>query len=268
MGLVGVVAMDFNNVIYFLLGFIASFLGSLSGLGGGFIAIPSLYYLGVGMPYAAATSKFMVLVTSVVSSIRYRGKIGFKTSMFLAVSIPMVIAAYVGAYLLAVLPVSYLTFIVSVVLLLSAVRMLMPQSPGSSGEGENSKSKNMSDGIKFLVSGGIAGLVGGVTGLGGGVINVPVFIYLLKLDVKVAVSLSMACIVPSALSAVIRHVIDDVIVWSIGVPLSMGAAVGAWLGPIVAVRAKRETLKKIIGVLIATATLRILVESALSIAGS
>lgn len=259
--------MDTNDVFYFMLGFIASFLGSLSGLGGGFIAIPSLYYLGINMPYAAATSKFMVLVTSVVSTIRYRGKIGFKTSMFLAVSIPMVLAAYVGAYLLAVLPVNYLTLTVSAVLFLSAVRMLVPQHTQDAARSGEPKSRRFRESLKCAFSGGVAGLVGGVTGLGGGVVNVPVFIYLLRLDVKVAVSLSMACIVPSALSAVIRHVIDDVILWRVGIPLSVGAAVGAWFGPMVAVKAKRETLRKIIGVLIAIATLRILVETVISMIG-
>lgn len=254
---------EYDEAIYLALGFIASLLGSMSGLGGGFITIPVLYYLGIPMTYAAATSKFMVLVTSTVSSVRYYGKISVHPWLFLVVSIPMILAAYVGAFILAVLPAIYLTLVVASVLLVSAVRMLLPRREDIAKSVVQQLS--IAHYVRGALSGCVAGLVGGVTGLGGGVVNVPVFIHILKLDVKVAVTLSLACMVPSALSAVVRHVLDNVILWKVGIPLGLGAAIGAWLGPSVTIRARRETLRKIIGLLIAIVMIRVLLETAIHI---
>lgn len=248
-----------NLPTYFLVGIIASLLGSMSGLGGGFLAIPSLYYLGVQLQYVVGTSKFMVFVNSVVSTYRYSRKMKLPIKLYVSVVVPMILTAYLGAYLVVVLPSKILVLVIGVTLLAGSIRMIISTRGTPSTRDVKPTSNRMY--VLGVFSGGIAGLVAGISGLGGGIVNVPVFIYLLRLNPHLAVSLSMASILPSALSSVIRHTIDNVIEWSIAIPLSIGAIIGGWIGPRIALGIKKETLRRIIGLVIAIATTRIIVEA-------
>lgn len=231
----------------------------MAGLGGGFLTVPSLYYLGVQLQYVVGTSKFMVFVNSIVSTYRYSRKMRLPIKLYVSVVVPMILTAYLGAYLVAILPSKILVLVLGVTLLAGSIRMII--STRGSPSIRDVKPMNNRMYVLGVFSGSIAGLVAGVSGLGGGVVNVPAFIYLLGLDPHLAVSLSMACILPSALSSVIRHTIDNVIDWSIAIPLSIGAIIGGWFGPRIALGIKKETLRRIIGLIIAIATMRIIVEA-------
>ncbi len=247
-----------TTLVYWFIGVVATLLGSMSGLGGGFLSVPLLYYIGVSMPIAVATSKFMVFINSIISTYRYIEKIKLPLNLYIAVVVPMIITAYLGAFLVAILPVNILSTIIGLILFVSALRMLLQRN--NTGRSTSQK-QGLSMYIQGAFSGALAGFVAGISGLGGGVVNVPVFIYILGLDPHLAVSLSMACIIPSSISSVIRHIIDGLIDWSIGIPLSIGALIGGWIGPRIALRMKKEKLVKIIGGVMIIATLRIIIES-------
>ncbi len=248
-----------NPIIYLLVGFIASLLGSMAGLGGGFLAIPLLYYLGVKPQLIVSSSKFMVLINSIVSTYRYSRKIGFPSKLYVSIAIPMIITAYIGAYLVAILPSNTLLLLISLILLIAAIRMII------SGRGETITRTDQDINTRTyylgILSGLISGLTAGISGLGGGVVNMPIFLYILKLDPHTAVSMSMAVIVPSAFSSITRHLIDGIIDWSIAIPIGLGAVIGGFIGPRIALSIEKERLKRIVGLLIALATIRILSDA-------
>jgi len=249
---------------YFLIGLIAALLGSMVGLGGGFVAVPALYYLGLPPPVAIAVSKVMVFANSGVSAYRYSQEIRLPSRIYLSVIALMIPMAYLGAYLVVVIPQRLLIIIVGAVLLMGSLRIILSESERESGK----RSSRISSHRTYLLgamSGGLAGLVAGLTGLGGGIVNVPAFIYLLNLDIHTSVSLSMACILPSSLSSVIRHVIDGIILWRAAIPLSVGALFGGWIGPKISLKLSRKKLRKVVGTVIAIAVLRILLQAVLEV---
>lgn len=248
--------------IYFLVGVVAAFLGSMSGLGGGFIAVPALYYLGLPLSSAIAVSKVMVFLNSVVSVYEYSREIRFFPRLYLSVVILMVPMAYLGAYLVIVIPQRLLLILVSIILLATSLRILFLRGERKDGR-KGSKTSDHGTYLLGAISGGVAGLTAGLTGLGGGVVNVPAFIYLLNLDIHSSVSLSMACILPSSLSSVIRHAIDEIILWEATIPLSAGALLGGWIGPRVSLKLSGRSLRKIVAAIIAIAVLRILIQAVL-----
>ncbi len=260
-----------QELTYFLLGFLASLAGSMVGLGGGFLAVPALYYLGIEMPYAVATAKFMVMVNAGVSSYRYfkHGKLEVSKTLYVAVTAPMIVTAFLGAYLVAVLDPKLLALIVSGVIGAGALKMLISSiRKGKESEGSDTPGAEVPVGVNcfktfllYPLIGAISGLVSGVSGLGGGTINMPAFIYVLNLNPHPAVALSMACMFPSALSSVVRHFIDAKILLNVAVPLSLGALLGGYLGPKVSVKLSPELLKIAISLALLLATLRILVSS-------
>jgi uncharacterized membrane protein YfcA len=249
-----------ETLIYFALGVVATTLGSLSGLGGGFISVPTLYYLGVPMRISIATSKFMVFVNSLVSTYRYSKRLSIPLDLYVSVVSTMIATAYLGAYLVAVLPVNTLKLIIGVLLLAAGVNMVI-----SGYKERRLKLGKMARCALGAVSGAISGFVAGITGLGGGVVNVPVFIYILAASPHLAVSLSMACIAPSSLSSVVRHVLDNIVDWRLGIPLSAGALVGGYIGPRIALRTRRERLVKVVGAVLLVAISRFIIEAMLGV---
>ena len=249
---------------YFLIGLIAALLGSMTGLGGGFVAVPALYYLGLPPPTAIAVSKVMVFANSGASTYRYSRAIKLPMKLYLSVITLMIPTAYLGAYLVVVIPQRLLIIVVGLVLLAGSLRIIL-----SEGEKKVEKigSRMSSRKAYFFgaISGSSAGVIAGLTGLGGGIVNVPAFIYLLDLDVHTAVSLSMACILPSSFSSVVRHIIDGIILWRAAIPLSAGALFGGWIGPRISLRLSRRKLRKVVGAMIAVAVLRILLQAILQV---
>jgi len=117
-------------LLYILVGVIASLLGSMVGLGGGSIAVPALYCFGVGIEHAVASSKFMVLVTSAVSTYRYSKKLRIPLKLYSIIALPMILTSYLGAYLVVVVPSNLLTIIVGLVLLVAAIRAIVESGAG------------------------------------------------------------------------------------------------------------------------------------------
>lgn len=251
-----------NEVLALLIGLTASFIGSMSGLAGGFLAVPLLYHLGVYVRYVVATSKFMAFVTSLVSTWRYSRRIKIPLGLYIPVVIPMTITSYIGAYMVASLPTRYLTLAVGAILLGISLRMAIGK--GEEGGSPSDPVNGRNRAALQALSGAFAGFVAGISGLGGGVINVPIFIYVLKMSPHLAVSLSLACILPSSLFSVIRHYIDGLIYWQIAIPLSVGALIGGSLGPRIALRLKKDTLRRIIGGVISVPALQMIVNALLS----
>lgn len=247
-------------MIYSGVGFIASMIGSMVGLGGGSLAIPILYYFGLETRYIVGNVKFMILITSIVSTSRYASKIKLPLNLYLAVASPMVVTAYIGAYLAAVLPKRELTIIVSLIIMISGANMIYSARRGKTIEEQTLKGNRLLYGI---FSGALAGLVSGVSGLAGGLVNMPTFLIILKLDPHTAVALSMACIVPSALTSVVRHFIDSLIYLEIALPLGLGAVLGGAIGPKITLRVEKEKLRKIISLAIVLSAVYMLINTLL-----
>lgn len=251
--------------LYVVVGLAASALGSMSGLGGGFIAVPTLYYLGLGPSFAVATAKFMVMVNSLVSSIRYSKRLRPPLVLYASVVTPMIATSYLGAYLVSIVPPKPLAATVSAVLLAGSVRLVVGALRGrDSSRGGRDVPVNRHVVLVGSASGALSGLVAGLTGLGGGIVNVPVFMYVLGLTPHRAVSLSMACILPAAITSVARHVADGRVVFNVAIPLAVGAVLGGWVGPRAAMKLSGRALRTAIGIIIAAASARILIESVLT----
>ncbi|RLG77754.1 MAG: hypothetical protein DRO12_01365 [Thermoprotei archaeon] len=249
------------TLAYVVLGFVAATFGSMAGLGGGFLMVPTLYYLSFSPQNAVAISKFMVGTNAVVSSFRYYRRLRIPLRLYAVVAPPMIACAYVGAYLTVVLPRVQLTLIIALILIVGSVRMLVSSRASKKSGSQSAKGSSISSTIIAFSGGALAGLVAGVSGLGGGIVAVPVFMYLLGLDPHTAVGLSMMCIMPSAIASIIRHTTDRTIIWSIAIPAAIGALGGGWVGPHLALRTPREKLRKYIALIILLASVRMIVES-------
>ncbi|WKZ57370.1 MAG: sulfite exporter TauE/SafE family protein [Bdellovibrionota bacterium] len=93
----------------------------------------------------------------------------------------------------------------------------------------------------------VAGVTSGLFGVGGGVIIVPGLMLLLGLSVHMAIGISLAVIIPTAMIGTLRHWQAGNVDLSIAFFLALGAIVGGYLGASLAVALPAVTLKKIFG---------------------
>ena len=94
----------------------------------------------------------------------------------------------------------------------------------------------------------LAGVFSGLLGIGGGLILVPLFHYLLKMNMHAAVGTSLAIIVPTALMGAYRHASGDFVDWRIFVFSTIFAIIGGFLGAGISMNLDAVLLRKIFAV--------------------
>lgn len=88
----------------------------------------------------------------------------------------------------------------------------------------------MTNMIKKMVIGLLAGVVSGLFSTGGGMILVPAFIYMLNLDATKSRGTSVFCILPMAVTSSIFYYKGNFIDWKISFLCAVGGAIGGYIG--------------------------------------
>lgn len=102
----------------------------------------------------------------------------------------------------------------------------------------------------YIATGMIAGFTGGLLGVGGGIIMVPIFYYILKLPMHVAVGSSLGVIVFTAISGSFKHYLLDNVEIKLVLTVALFSIVGSYLGAFVCEKIPADLLRKIFAVLL------------------
>ena len=94
----------------------------------------------------------------------------------------------------------------------------------------------------------IAGVFSGLLGIGGGLILVPLFHYILKMNMHVAIGTSLAIIVPTALIGTFRHASGSFVDWRIFIYSVIFAVIGGFIGAGISMNLDVALLRKIFAV--------------------
>jgi len=87
--------------------------------------------------------------------------------------------------------------------------------------------------ITFLIyalTGLIAGFTGGLLGVGGGILLVPIFYYILKMPMHIAVGSSLMVIIFTSIAGSIKHYQLDNINFKLALSIAVFSIVGSVLG--------------------------------------
>lgn len=218
--------------IYFFIAIVIGFLAALFGLGGGFLIVPTLVFLGVRAHHAVGTSSAIIIFSSLSAIIEYRkhGRINYRAGMLVA--FPSIFGAYIGAWATMSIDAAMLKAIFGIALMLVAIRMI---------KHDVHREKKMKEWI--IPFGGFAsGVISGLLGVGGGIINVPFLAYLgLSIHSAVATS-SFSIFFTSIASATKHYMMGNVeLIWLI--LFTPGIITGAQIGARFAKRMKAKKLK-------------------------
>ena len=111
----------------------------------------------------------------------------------------------------------------------------------------------------LLFIGLLAGVLSGLIGVGGGIVMVPLFVYMLGYNQHHAQGLSLAVMLPPVtILAVINYNKTETIDWKLAAVIALIFIIGSYLGSKVALNIDQERLKKIFGVVMLIAALKII----------
>jgi len=241
-----------NLCVLLITGFVAGALGGLLGIGGCVVIMPVIRF-GFHFPSTmmVGTSLAAVVFTSASgawNNVRIRN-IDYKTTLIFAVS--GVMGIIVGSLVFSSI-VHYgllIDLLIGLAFLWPAVRMLkegiLPQKGEAKGDREVPGGKL----VKATI-GSSVGFLTGVTGLCGGYALVPLSIYLLKSDMKIAIGTSLASFFWFALLGAGIKYYEGFVDIPAAVILGIAAAIGAAYGVKLMQKLNITALKLIFGVII------------------
>ncbi len=250
-------------VVLFIVGLLSGIIGSLVGLGGGIIIVPSLLFLSdytnlighITPQIAVGTSLLAIIATGLSSTLTYMKKktVDYTSGwLFFIGSAPgSIVGAYANKYLNAEQFSLYFgIFIIFISFVLMIRGKLKPISPSESRFriqrstfAENGDEYKYGFNIFYAVAiAFVVGFLGGIFGIGGGSLMVPAMLLLFHFPPHIAVATSMFLIFLSSTVSSYTHFSLGNISWAIAIALIPGAWLGAKVGAYINQRMKAESV--------------------------
>lgn len=251
--------------------------GTLVGVGGGFLIVPTLLFLGVSPQQAAGTSLAIVFFNALVGTVSYAPsrRVDYRTgALFAAATVPGAVA---GAYASTFLAGDVFDTLFGVLLLLVAVSMQLRRPPPTThhlayrapSSSRLRVRRVFADRFEVVheyeygLVGGVAigvltGFLSSLFGVGGGIFLVPAFIFLFGLPVHIATATSVLVLVCTSAVGALSHALLGHIRPDIAIPMAAGVIVGARIGAAVAPRLLGEWLVRLLSLALAVIGIRLI----------
>ncbi len=224
--------------------FISALLGSLIGLGGGFLMVPILSIF-VGLPIHEAIGLSLISIVGVSSSasVNYilNNSVDFRTGAVLELA--TVVGGILGANIALILESTYLYLIFGIILMYVSILMYRGSDKSNtlSKDGGGSK-KRLGSGVLISF---VAGIFAGLLGIGGGVLKVPIMTLYLGLPMKIAIGTSEFMISITSFASSFIYLSAGKVSLSYVGPAFLSAILGAQIGSRLGIKTEASILRKI-----------------------
>ena len=244
---------DISLILLPLFGFLIGLLVSMFGGGGGGLYVPVLILIfGVTPQVAVATSLASVLPTSIVSSLSHfrEGNVDVRTGLILGIG--GIIGTLIGAMVANIIPPDLLQKILGIftlIMLLPMLRSLILRRRKMKREKDENLEKTSLTGPKRAIAslfGVASGLLAGVFGISG---TPPIIagLYSLGLPALVVVGTSVFVLIFNSLAGIGGFYLLGRLNLTLIIMLGGGAAVGAFIGPLLLKKINPKIFEKIYG---------------------
>lgn len=245
-------------------GFLVGILGGFFGVGGGFLAGPMMFWVGVPMNFVVGTDLAHMTGKSIVAARRHRalGHVDFKLGFLMILG--TVLGVEVGARIIehlqeagnidSVIGITYIIILVVIsvftawesirtIQMVRTDKMDAEDAVGFQGISRRIHAINIPPMIKLPASGvesisiwvvlGVGfftGVLAGTLGVGGGFIRMPMLVYVIGVPTHIAVGTDLFEIIFSAGFGTITHAIKGNVDILMALVMQTGAAIGAQIG--------------------------------------
>lgn len=232
-----------TSILVVVLAFVAgAFIGAI-GIGGIILVSGLIYVAGLDAPMAIAACMMGYLLTGLVGTWVYASEGSIRWPMVGWLSLGAVPTSYAGAWA---------TSTVSPALLELGIGLL------TAGAGLNALLSASTDGthraplgaVPLAAIGGFVGFGSAVTGTGGPLLLVPILVWL-QIPILTAIGLSQAIQLPIAALATAGNAVYGTLDYKLGALLAVSLAAGSWIGAKVAHITPRQTLRRVVAVVLA-----------------
>ncbi|MDH3260961.1 MAG: sulfite exporter TauE/SafE family protein [Acidimicrobiia bacterium] len=251
--------MSNRYILAALIGLVAGITGGLFGIGGGIVVVPGLIlFLGLLPHRAHPTSGAAIVVTAGAALSRFAvdGSVDWPTSLALFAGAG--IGAVLGARVIDRISAEWLTWVFVSMLVVSAVRLLIPDQAMESESFVASIDLTLGALAGLLAIGAVAGLLAATLGVGGGIVFVPTLAALYAVDQHVAQGTSLAAMVPTTIVAAVVHGRAGRIDWRVSSAVGVGGIIGGLAGAELALGLDPLLLRRLFAGLLVLAAIRML----------
>lgn len=244
---------DVNLFLLPLFGFLIGLLVSMFGGGGGGLYVPVLILIfGITPQVAVATSLASVLPTSVVSAASHfrQGNVDIRTGLILGIG--GIVGTLIGATVANIIPPALLQKILGIftlIMLVPMFRSLIQRRQKINEEKEDEKERKTLTGPRRIIAslfGVLSGLLAGVFGISG---TPPIIagLYSLGLPALMVVGTSVFVLIFNSIAGIGGFYLLGRLDLTLIILLGGGAAVGAFIGPLLLKKINPKTFEKIYG---------------------
>jgi uncharacterized protein len=249
---------------------IAGFIGSLLGLGGGIIIVPTLtLFFHVDIRYAIAASLISIIATSSGAAASFlRDRL---TNLRLAVllEIGTVLGAMTGFLIASRIQNSVLFLLFGFFLLFSAGMMLRKREEHQMTRNHPlSERLNLTKGVDYgidqvplgLVAMYFAGILSALLGIGSGILKVIAMDGAMKLPMKVSSATSNFMIGVTATASAGAFLLRGDVKPEIAGPVAIGIIIGSWIGARAMVRMPAVMIRKVFVVVLTIVSIQMILK--------
>lgn len=259
------------QISLFLCALLFSTIGTIAGFGGGIFLVP-IMIVGFHTPVeiAIGVTALSLFPSSLLSSIlntRNR-KIDFR--LLIALEIPTVVGAFVGAQLTNLIPTRPLEYCFVAFLFFLSWKVMRPTSatnPLARIVAALNNRKPFVVNSEYRVSlwsasffGTLAGTVAGLFGIGGGILKTPMMINVFKVPVRVATATGLGMIVITSLISGATHYQLGHVSMDLLLSCAGGLLAGSIVGNFLNVKIAETTIRKIISLSVFLAAIAVLIH--------
>lgn len=233
------------------LGFAAGVVGSIIGLGGGFIVVPVLTFFGFPPTLAASNSLFGALSNAVAATISYSGQKRIEFRLGIKLGLLSIPGTVLGAVVSSDVAPGVFKILFGLVLVASAAYIFLRKRLET---GEQRSSKQM----MIFVAGAsfFAGIISSFFGIGGGIVFVPLMVAGMGMVMKRAAPTSQLILLFASSSGVVVHSL-------LGHPDFLQAgllATGSFFGGLVGARLMPEIKERFLQIMVSVVILAVAVQ--------
>lgn len=256
--------MELSPVVTFLLSILAGLIGSMLGLGGGIIIVPTLTLgMGLDIHYAVAASAVSIIATSTGAAVAYLHDRITNTRVAMLLEVGTTLGALSGAYAATALNSQWLYLLFGLLMVYSAWNMYRArkQELPEGVEPDWLARRLRLNGVYYdqaldktiayqvtntlpglfimYLSGGLAGLLG----VGGGIFKVLAMDQVMRMPIKVSTATSNFMIGVTAAASSAVYFAQGMVQPLVAGPVALGVLLGATVGTRLMVRLKGSQLR-------------------------
>ncbi len=244
-------------VLFYLVMCAVATVFSAMGVGGGVLYTPVQLFFGINFHTAAATSLFLIMITSLSATLVFRKAGAVDWPMALVLESVTTLGAFLGGLFSGHFSGRFLTYLFAGVIAFAAFFMLKHyEKRDHCGDRPNSFYRwrrcigtetyclNLALALPMSF---VAGAVSGLVGVSGGILKVPMMVLLFGVPMNIAVGSSAFMVGLTASGGFLGHLAAGHFDWEIALILVPGIFVGAQIGARTSVKVDKAWLKRFFG---------------------